>query len=65
MRRSSTRRAKWKTLFLAVLGPQAEREGSEDDGRLRRMARPRTERERALGDVFWALVNSTEFNTNH
>jgi hypothetical protein len=23
------------------------------------------ERERALGDVFWALVNSTEFNTNH
>ena len=24
-----------------------------------------TERERALGDVFWALINSTEFNTNH
>lgn len=53
-----------ETLFLAVLGraPTAKElktmtahvEGTAE-----------TERERALGDVFWALVNSTEFNTNH
>ena len=53
-----------ETLFLATLGrrPTAKEsksmveyvEGGAD-----------AERDRTLGDVFWALVNSTEFNTNH
>lgn len=56
---------KVETLFLAVLGRKpTEKEaaplvkhvadgGTENDSR------------RALADVFWALVNTTEFNTNH
>ncbi|MBY0460125.1 MAG: DUF1549 and DUF1553 domain-containing protein, partial [Gemmataceae bacterium] len=53
-----------QTLFLATLGrkPTAKElkamtshvEGASE-----------SDRGRALGDVFWALVNSTEFNTNH
>lgn len=55
---------KVQTLFLATLGrkPTAKElkamtahvEGASE-----------SDRGRALGDVFWALVNSTEFNTNH
>jgi hypothetical protein len=58
-------KGKVETLFLAAVGrkPTAKEltplvqyvddGGTEGDGR------------KALADVFWALVNSTEFNTNH
>lgn len=58
-------RGKVETLFLAVLGrtPMAKQsavmvEYVESGG-------PENDPRRALGDVFWALVNSAEFNTNH
>ncbi|MBN9118115.1 MAG: DUF1549 domain-containing protein [Planctomycetes bacterium] len=57
-------KGKVETLFLAALGrkPTAKEaktmveyvEGVTE-----------SDRDRALGDVFWALVNSSEFNTNH
>ena len=57
-------RGKVEALFLAVLGRKpTERELTLtskhiDEG-------DSAARARALGDVFWALVNGTEFNTNH
>ena len=55
---------KVETLFFAVLGrkPTVKELKSMADFV---KAAAETRRERALGDVFWALVNSTEFNTNH
>lgn len=58
-------RGKVETLFLAVLGrrptaKQAEAMIGYIDG-----GGPEYDSRRALGDVFWALINSTEFNTNH
>ena len=53
-----------ETVFLAVLNrPPSERELElvvrAIDGR------PATELAQAYGDLFWVLINSTEFNTNH
>ena len=57
-------RGKVETLFLAAIGrkPTAKESKTMIDF-VEGVAE--SERERALGDVFWALVNSTEFNTNH
>jgi hypothetical protein len=57
-------KGKVETLFLAVLGrkPSAKEAKTMVDYV---EGVTETERERALGDVFWALINSTEFNTNH
>ena len=57
-------KGKIETLFLATLGrkPTAKELKTTVDY-VESVAE--TQRERALGDVFWALVNSTEFNTNH
>ncbi|MDY3552764.1 DUF1549 and DUF1553 domain-containing protein [Gemmata sp. JC717] len=57
-------KGKVETLFLAALGraPTAKELRTMTDhieGAFE------ADRDRALGDVFWALVNSTEFNTNH
>jgi hypothetical protein len=53
---------KIETLFLATLGrkptPTEARRMADHVQSSRGPAR-------ALGDIFWALVNSTEFNTNH
>ena len=53
---------KVETLFLAVLGrkPTAKESATMTD-----YVGKATDADRALGDVFWALVNTTEFNTNH
>lgn len=59
-----TQRERTETLFLAVLGRlPSERElevvvPTVED-------RPKSERAKAYSDLFWVLVNSTEFNTNH
>jgi hypothetical protein len=54
-----------ETLYLATLGrkPTAE----ERDGLVKyvRSGGPHKDRSKALADVFWALLNGTEFNTNH
>lgn len=55
-------RGKVETLFLAVLGRQPT---ADQATTLTRYVEGTTDSRRALGDVFWALVNSTEFNTNH
>ncbi len=56
--------AKVETLFLATLGRKpSEREAKAMAGHVAGTAE--ADRGKALGDVFWALVNSTEFNTNH
>ncbi|MCE9562250.1 MAG: DUF1549 and DUF1553 domain-containing protein [Planctomycetes bacterium] len=58
-------RGKVETLFMGVLGrkPTAKEATAiikyVDDGGTE------NDSHRALGDVFWALVNSTEFNSNH
>lgn len=57
-------REKVETLFLAVLGrTPTYREAETMAAHV--TAAAADDRPRALGDVFWALVNSTEFNTNH
>ncbi|WP_439628358.1 DUF1549 and DUF1553 domain-containing protein [Gemmata sp.] len=58
-------RGKVETLFLAVLGRKPT--AKEADALVKYVDAGGTEGDprRALGDVFWALVNSTEFNTNH
>ncbi len=51
-----------EVLFLATLG----RKPSDDErGPLTRYLVDHGDRRRALGNVFWALLNSTEFHTNH
>lgn len=57
-------KGKVETLFLAVLGraPSAKE--------LKTMIEylettNESDRTRAIGDLFWALINTTEFNTNH
>ncbi len=53
-----------ETLFLAALGRKPT--AKEAQAMARHVAgAPEADQARALGDVFWALVNSTEFNTNH
>lgn len=58
-------RGKVETLFMGVLGrkPTAKEATAiikyVDDGGTE------NDPHHALGDVFWALINSTEFNTNH
>lgn len=55
---------KVETLFLAVLGRKPTAKESKSMVEYVEGV-TESERDRALGDVFWALVNSTEFNTNH
>ncbi len=54
-----------ETLFLAVLG-RLPREDERETlvGYVEEMPGG-SPRERAYGDLFWVLVNTTEFNTNH
>ncbi|HEY1189317.1 MAG TPA: DUF1549 domain-containing protein [Gemmata sp.] len=57
-------KGKVETLFFAVLGRKpTAKEQKATTGYVE--GATESDRERALGDVFWALVNSTEFNTNH
>ena len=52
------------TVFIAVLGRHAGE--AERQAVLRRFeARPDAEFQEKLGDLFWVLVNSPEFNANH
>jgi hypothetical protein len=56
---------KVEALFLAALSRKPR---SEELGRLAAYVErggPRGDRKQALGDVFWALLNSTEFILNH
>jgi hypothetical protein len=54
-------RAKIDTLFLAVLGRLPT------DSQAAHMAQHVSQGDprQTLGDVFWVLINSTEFHTNH
>lgn len=52
------------TVFIAVLGRHAS-EAERQVVRRRFDAHPDTPREKHLGNLFWVLVNSPEFNTNH
>ena len=53
-----------ETLFLATLGRQpTAKELKAMTAHVEQASE--SDRGRALGDVFWTLVNSTEFNTNH
>lgn len=52
------------TLFVAVLGRHARPEELAAVGRAAELT-PQTSREEHLGNLFWVLVNSPEFNTNH
>jgi hypothetical protein len=54
--------AQVETLFLAALG-RPPRPGEKD--RFVKYVRDGGDRNRALGDVFWALLNSAEFSHNH
>jgi hypothetical protein len=58
-------RGKVETLFMAVLGRKPT--AKEAEKMIKYVDEGGTENDprHALGDVFWALVNSTEFNTNH
>ncbi len=52
------------TVFIAVLGRHSS--APERQAVLRNFdARPEAEFQEKLGDLFWVLVNSPEFNTNH
>jgi hypothetical protein len=53
---------KVETLFLATLG---RRPTAKETKTMVGYVEGGAGSDRALGDVFWALVNSTEFNTNH
>ena len=54
-----------QTLFLATLGrPARSGELKEMAGYVERGGADHDPR-KALADVFWALINSSEFNTNH
>lgn len=52
------------TVFVAVLGRHARPEELAAVGRAAELT-PQTSREEHLGNLFWVLVNSPEFNTNH
>lgn len=57
-------RERIETLFLAVLSrPPSERELEVVTRTIQ--GRPESERAQAYSDLFWVLINSTEFNTNH
>lgn len=56
---------KVETLFLAVLGRTPTTKQSAIMVEYIESGGPENDPRRAVGDVFWALVNSTEFNTNH
>jgi hypothetical protein len=51
-----------ETLFLATL---SRRPTAEESARLSAHVRGSRDRDAALGDVFWALLNSSEFFLNH
>ena len=57
--------AKIETLFLASLGRMPRPE--EADRMIRYVERggAASDQKKALSDVFWALLNSTEFRFNH
>lgn len=58
-------RGKAETLFVAVLGRKpSESELAPLVRHVAEVESPATTRA-ALGDIFWALINTTEFNTNH
>ncbi|MEO9593537.1 DUF1549 domain-containing protein [Rhodopirellula bahusiensis] len=52
------------TIFVATLGRHA---GEEERNAVHRYAESQgnDDRERSLGDLYWAIINSPEFNTNH
>ncbi|MFH1299622.1 MAG: DUF1549 domain-containing protein [Planctomycetota bacterium] len=52
------------TVFIAVLGRHA-REAEVQSVQRNFKARPEATHETHLGNLFWVLVNSSEFNTNH
>lgn len=56
---------KVETLFLVVLGRKPSAKESKHLVEYVQNGGTDNSPERALGDVFWALVNCTEFNTNH
>ena len=52
------------TVYLAVLGRHV-RENELPVVKRNFLASPDAGREQHLGNLFWVLVNSAEFNTNH
>lgn len=52
------------TVFIAVLGRHAKPAELQAVQRSFK-SHPDTSREQHLGNLFWALINSSEFNTNH
>jgi hypothetical protein len=56
---------KVETLFLAVLGRRPTEKETALMVKYVESGGSENNQHRALGDVYWALVNSTEFNTNH
>lgn len=56
---------KIETLFMAVLNRRPTEKQAAAMIKHVESGGPEGDSRRALADVFWALVNSTEFNTNH
>jgi hypothetical protein len=54
-----------ETLFLATLSRKARSEEAEKLIKFVNKAKTKEESRTALADVFWALLNSSEFNLNH
>lgn len=54
-----------ETLYLATLGRRPTAEESRPLVEYLRSGGPHRDRGKALADVLWALLNGTEFNTNH
>jgi hypothetical protein len=54
-----------EAVFLAALARPADDEGLDACVQLLKDVEPGDERKRALSDIVWALVNSTEFAFNH
>jgi hypothetical protein len=57
--------AKVETLFLATLSRKPTREEAEKFVRYVERGGVSKDEKKALGDVFWVLLNSTEFRFNH
>jgi hypothetical protein len=53
------------TLFLSTLSRYPEPAEREAIMKIVRVAASDAERQQALGDVLWALLNSAEFTFNH
>ena len=54
-----------ESLFLAALARRPDSEEREACGQILSECETPEERNRALSDLLWALVNSTEFAFNH